>query len=317
MSSRKQVKWLRSGLLIGSAALAVCLIALACNRQPSSSESATVEAGKGRPAADEPTAQCPVQARRAEVGSNKTAQQPPVAEPRRPLTPRNNEIQQARPVDPAAGEYALRLEALRSLLLDARRHGQTDQAIGALGTLLDEVERQEGPAMAQRVAMAEAGNLQAQKDYLTAARAYEVLLDRYPQSAFVAEATYQLADCRLELHDYAAAEQIWRKLIDEYGDSVLASWAWRKLALAQLLQTHYDQSLVTLEAMAARYAGTEFEEYARMRRGYVLAAGGRSDQARAAYQAFLKDFPRSKYCGLASKQMAELEAGVALVRTTR
>jgi len=216
--------------------------------------------------------------------------------------------------EPPSEEYAARLEAWRSLLHELRHRGQIDEAVEVLAKLLTDVERQEGPAMAQRVALAEAGNLQAQKDYVTAQKAYELTLSRYPQGTFVVDAMYQLGDCRLELHDYAVAERVWRRLIDEHGDASMAPWAWRKLALAQLLQANYDQSLATLEAMAGKYAGMEFEEYARMRRGYVLAAAGRMEEAQSAYQAFLKEFPRSKYRGLASQQMAELDHGRTLAR---
>jgi TolA-binding protein len=302
MSSAKQVNWLHSGTLIAGAALIVCLAAGACNKKESTSVT--------------PAAQSPAQPQRAKAGTDGTAQQSAVPAP--PKSPALAEPKAGcHQAEPASDEYVARLDALRSLMQEARQRGQTDEAVGVVTMLLDEVERQEGLTMAQRVAMAEAGNLQEQKDYPAAAKTYELALSRYPQGTFVAEELYQLGDCRLELHEYAAAEQVWRRLIDEHGDSSMAPWAWRKLALAQLLQARYDQSLATLAAMAARYAGTEYEEYARVRKGYVLAASGRTQEARSAYQEFLKAFPRSKYCGLANKQVAELNAGLALVKARR
>jgi len=313
MSLRRQKNGLRSGLWIGCAVVAVCLVAWACSKSEVPSIRSSAEAVESRQPADRPAVQPPPQAQRTEADLAGTMRQPAVTEPPGPQVPDNIKAACRQP-EPPSEEYAARLEARRSLLHELRHGGQTDEAVEVLAKLLADVERQEGLAMAQRVAMAEAGNLQAQKDCPAAVKAYELTLSRYPQGTFVVEAMYQLGDCSLELHDYAAAESVWRKLIDENGDASMAPWAWRKLALAQLLQTHYDQSLATLEAMAGKYAGTEFEEYARMRRGYVLASAGRTQEAQAAYQAFLKEFPRSKYCGLASQQMAELDRGRTLAR---
>jgi TolA-binding protein len=312
MSSRKQVNKLHSGIGIGSAVLAICLIAGACNKKESSSAT-SAEAAKPQQPAGAQAIQPSAQVQPAKAGADQAARQPAVTTPRQSPKPETPKAE-CNPPALVSDEYVARLEALRSLLQDARQRGQIDEAVAALVSLLSAVEQQESTAMAQRVALAEAGNLQAQKDYPAAVKAYELALSRYPQGMFVAEATYQLGDCRLELHDYAAAEQVWRRMIDEHGNSSMVPWAWRKLALAQLLQAHYEDSLATLAAMAGQYAGTEYEEYARMRKGYVLAAAGRTEEARAAYAEFLKAFPRSKYRGLANKQMDELNAGMALVK---
>ena len=226
--------------------------------------------------------------------------------PPRPLTSEEIERLWMRP-ELASKHYAIRLEAIRSILHRLRSHGQLDEARVALVVLLGEVEKQEGRAKAQEVAFREASNLGAQKDYAAAVMAYRLMLDRYPDAALAAEAQHQLGTSCLELHDYVAAEQAWQSLIEEHDDSPLAPWGWRKLALAQLLQGQFDTCLATLELMAAKYPGTEYANYACMRRGYVYVAAGRPVEARQAYQAFLENCPRSKYCVLAREQMTALD----------
>jgi TolA-binding protein len=223
-----------------------------------------------------------------------------------PLSPEAIVALRAR-IDAASDDFGERIEARRVLFHQLRKHGQVDLAVRELDALLDDVERHAGLSMAQRVAIADAGNLQSLKDYRTAIRAYELLVQRYGDGNFAPEALLHMGSCYLELRDYVAAEQVWERLIEEYDSSPHAPWGWRKLALAQTLQGRFDSALATLEIMAEKYAGTHFGEYGRMRRGYVQMTAGRLDAARATYAAFLESDPHSKYCRLVRRQMAELE----------
>jgi len=232
--------------------------------------------------------------------------------PPKPLTP--EAIAELRGRIASADGYGARIEARRSLFHQLRKHGQLDLALPELNSLLDEVERREGRAMAQRVAFSIAGNLVRQKDHNSAIGAYTVLLERYGDGPFAAEALLHLGSCRLELHEYVEAEKVWRRLIEGFDETAQAPWGWRKLALAQLLQGKFEKSLATLEMMAGKYAGTQFGEYARMRQGYVLMAAGRLAEAKASYADFLTTCSNGKYCRLAQDQLAKVDQALTVAR---
>lgn len=168
--------------------------------------------------------------------------------------------------------------------------------------------------MAQRVAFSTAGNLVRLKDHGAAAGGYTILLERYGDGPFAAEALLHLGSCRLELQEYAEAEAVWRRLIEGFDQTTEAPWGWRKMALAQLLQGRFEGSLATLKLMAGKYAGTHFGEYARMRQGYVLMAAGRLADARSSYADFLTTCSNSKYCRLARGQLAEVDRALTVAR---
>ena len=217
----------------------------------------------------------------------------------------------------ASNDFSARLEARRALMQALRRHDRLSEAMGELHAILDDVETEEGRTMAQRVAIAEAGMLHQDASFEAAALAYQMILDRYPDSGFIVEAAYHMGECRLEQGRYEEAEQVWRELTERHPDAWLTPWAFRKVALAQLLQKKFDDSLATLGQMETRFEGTEFGDYARMRKGYVQLAAGKKDEAQKTYSKFLASCPTSKYCRLVQKQIAELDHPSALVGGTR
>lgn len=297
---------LRNGTIIGTLGLLLALGLAACNeRQRTTPPPRTPDSGAARPEAKTPGAQT---SNREQAEAAKPPSPAVPATPPRPWSPQEIEALWMQP-ELASESYGTRLEAVRSIFHRLRNRGQLEEAKIALGVLLDTVENEEGLAMAQRVAFAEAGNLETQQDHRAAVMAYQLLLDRYPGGTFAAEAQYHLGGTYLELHDYTAAEQTWWCLIEQHDDSPFAPWGWRKLALAQLLQGQIDTSLATLELMAAKYPGTEFEDYARMRRGYVYVVAGRTAEAQAAFEAFLAQYPHSVYVRLVRQQLAALEPG--------
>jgi TolA-binding protein len=296
---------MRKRWIIGAWGLLIAVGVAACNeRQKAAPPTKTPEASASRHKTD--TKARPLANEQAESTKSQPTVAPSPPPVPQPLSPKEIEALWMQP-DLASDNYGTRLEAVRSIFHRVRHHGQLEEARTALVILLDEVEKQEGQEMAQRVAFSEAGNLEAQKDYRAAVMAYRLLLERYPNGPFAAEAQYHLGGALLELHEYAEAAQVWQGLIEEHDDSPLAPWGWRKLALVQLLQGQFDTSLGTLELMAGKYAGTEFGEYARMRRGYVCVAAGRMPEAKATYETFLTECPHSKYVRLVQQQMADLE----------
>lgn len=294
---------LRNGTIIGLGGLLLALGLAACHQRPqAAAPPRTTDAAAGP--------QANVSASSSTPGPAEAAKALPAAAPvpPRPLSPEEIEHLWMQP-GLVSKDYGTRLEAVRSILHKLRSHGQVDEARIALVALLDEVEKQEGRPMAERVAFAEAGILEDQRDYPTAVMAYRLLLERYPDGPFAAEAQYHLGGAHLELHDYPAAERAWQVLIEEYDGSSFAPGGWRKLALAQLLQGQFDSCLATLELMAGKYPGTEYEDYARMRQGYVYVVAGRTSEAKAVYEAFLAQYPHSIYVRLVRQQLAALEQG--------
>ncbi len=302
-------------ILIGAAGLVVCAVVVACSVvQRGNAPQQTVDAARQT---DEAAVTQAGDAKLREVEATPPKVEQPLP-PKRPavLEPLSPEAIAALrdPIEAASDDFGSRLEARRGLFHALRKHGQLDLAMAEFDAMLDDVERTSGLAMAQRVAIADAGNIHFHKDYPAAIAAYERLLLHYGDGRFAAEATHQLGLCHIEMQDYVAAGEVFRHLIEEHDDSHLAPLGWRKLALVQTLQGRFDAALATLEIMAGKYGGTHHGEYARMRRGYVQMAAGRFAEARTTYEAFLANHPHSKYRRLVTKQMAELDGASTLAR---
>jgi len=214
----------------------------------------------------------------------------------------------------SASGYGARIEARRKLFHALRVNGRSEEALMEFDAILNDIEGQDGRSTAERAAMAESGTLQGDGDPGTAVACFERLLTRWPDSRFTAEALQGIGECQLTLRTYAAAEETWKRIVEEFHDSPPAPTAWRKLALAQLLRGHFDDSMATLEMMAAQYPSTEHAQYAKARRGYVLMVAGREAEARKAYDIFLADCGQSKYCTLVRDQLLDLESISALAK---
>lgn len=214
----------------------------------------------------------------------------------------------------SSDHYPDRIEARRTLMHRLCEDDKVDVALSEFRALLDDVEAHEDRSMAVRVAFSDAGTWMHREDHEAAIGAYGILLARYGDSDFACEALMHMGSCHLELREYAEAEQVWRRLIEEYDGTPMTPWGWRKLALAQVLQGRYDASLSTLAMMAKKYEGTHFGEYAQVRQGYVLMAANRLGEAKSRYDKFLATCSQSKYCRLAERQLVQLEEAMTLAR---
>jgi TolA-binding protein len=77
-------------------------------------------------------------------------------------------------------------------------------------------------------------------------------LKSFPQDALAADVQYVAAECSLQLKDYAAAEALYRKLIQERPSHADAD-AWRvRLGLVAYLQKEYDATIAALSPVAAK-----------------------------------------------------------------
>ena len=214
-------------------------------------------------------------------------------------------------------DYGRRLEQRRLLVRDFVARSQSLEAIKEIGRIVEEVEQQEGLDKAQRVALAEANNLQINEYHAPAADAYELLIRKYPRGRFTAESLMQIGICQMNARKYDQAEKSWLRLVQEYDEAPEAPCGWRKLALAQLVQGKFDESLATLDTMSAKYPDSEYADYALMRRGYVHMVAGDLPKAREQYNDFMLNCPQSKYCLLASQQLAMLTDYTGAVQATK
>lgn len=203
--------------------------------------------------------------------------------------------------------YAARIEARHAMIACITRNDPGDAAFAAIMELLNDVEQHDGRAMAREVAMTQGISLRRRGAHALAARVFSEAERRCDgNEQLVERAICQQGEALLDARAYSDAESAFQRLLEGSEDAQLAPWAWRRLALAQLLQGHFDASIATLRVMAEKYVGTEHADYARMRQGYVQMAAGRIREARATYEAFLKECGQSVYCELARTELRKL-----------
>lgn len=300
MKSKQPVHRVVRGLWIGLAVVGISAVIVACSmlQRPQAEHQALQAAASSDEAQTTPArvkkAATPEQTKIVAVDDSEAVFQSKIDAHRN----RINEL---------GGDYPARIEARRVLLGQLLRRGPLDNILPEFAALLDDVDRMEGQEMARRVAFSEAGTWQIDERYDAAILAHQYIIDTYPESGFAVESLYHLGECRIELQQYAEAEQVFQKLIEEHDDSPMAGWGWRKLALSQLLQGRFDECLATLDLMSAKFDEGELGEYARARSGYVLMVAGRKVDAKKAYESFLAACPASKYCRLVQQQMLELD----------
>lgn len=211
-------------------------------------------------------------------------------------------------------DFTTRLELRRALMHHLVKDDATDAAHAELADLLADVAASEGNAMAHRVGYAEAGTFFGRKRFQMAKIAYRLVISGYPDGPYLNDARLHLGDCLMEQCAYVEAAATWGNLIESRPKGEVFAWAHRKLAVAQLLMGQFDASLATLKALQARASDATWKEYAAMRRGYVLTAANRIDEARESYATFLRDHPASRYVPLVKRHLDELDTAVQVAR---
>jgi predicted negative regulator of RcsB-dependent stress response len=139
---------------------------------------------------------------------------------------------------------------------------QRDQAVKA-GGLYDEIER---AAQAQ--------------DLATAAGVFVTMRERFPGTAFAQQAALLLAKAQAEGKQPEAAQTTLAWVAANAVEDEYRTVARLRLAGLLLDQKRYDEALAQLDAASAK----PFEALVADRRGDVLLAMGRKDEAVAAYQ---------------------------------
>jgi predicted negative regulator of RcsB-dependent stress response len=164
---------------------------------------------------------------------------------------------------------------------------QRDQAVKA-GALYDEVEKAAQAGEAER-----------------AATLFANLKDRYPRTAFTQQAALLVAKAQFDKGqaDNAAATLAW--VADNAVEAEYKTIARVRLAGVLLDQKKYDEALKQLDGATAK----EFEALVADRRGDVLLAHGKKDEAKAAYlKAWQAMDPKIDYRRLIEAKLTALGA---------
>ena len=139
---------------------------------------------------------------------------------------------------------------------------QRDQAIKS-GAMYDELER-----------AAQAG------DAAKTARIFADLKERFPRTAFAQQGALATAKLQFDKGELDAARDTLTWVADTGSEEEIRTVARLRLAALQAEAQQYDAALKTLDAATA----PTFEALVADRRGDVLAAHGKPELARAAYQ---------------------------------
>lgn len=138
-----------------------------------------------------------------------------------------------------------------------------------------------------------------------ASRAFADLKDRYPRTAFAPQAGLAAAKLQFDKGQADAAKASLAWVADNAGEDELRTVARLRLAGMLAEAKQFDEALKQLDA--AKAAG--FEALVADRRGDVLSAAGRKDEAKAAYQAAWKAMDeKTEYRRLVDAKLTALGA---------
>ena len=138
-----------------------------------------------------------------------------------------------------------------------------------------------------------------------ASRAFADLKDRYPRTAFAPQAGLAAAKLQFDKGQADAARASLAWVADNAGEDELRTVARLRLAGMLAEAKQFDEALKQLDA--AKAAG--FEALVADRRGDVLSAAGRKDEAKAAYQAAWKAMDeKTEYRRLVDAKLTALGA---------
>lgn len=143
----------------------------------------------------------------------------------------------------------------------------------------------------------------AAKDAKKAAGEAQLLMDQYGGSAYAPRAALLAAKAAHQAGDMAAAKPLLQWALDHADESELKDLARLRLATVLLDEGKHDEALRLLDAPHEAAFDALFAD----RRGDVLSAQGKRDEARAAYQAaYDKLDPGNRY-----RQLVEFKLDMA------
>lgn len=178
------------------------------------------------------------------------------------------------------GHFGKRIRVRKALIYQLSRRGETDLAMLEFEAFLGDVEEQEGEARARLGGATVARQLWRRGQYRTSIAVYERLRGDLLSGHAAAEASLHIGLGHVKLDEHEKAADAFRRVVEEHDDSFLAPEAWKELAAAQLAMHRFDDARATLQVMARKYRGTEYEKYARQHQDvWDMAAEQRSSVA--------------------------------------
>lgn len=215
-------------------------------------------------------------------------------------------------IETLKGNDAGRIRTRQGLVQALCAAGDISAIQSELTLLMDDAEQCSGPQVAEDVAVNVAIAARRKKSPRSAEIVLRQTLKRFPASKDAVRMWIQIGECQLAQNHYRQAEETFRQLVENHDEHPGASWAWRRLALAQTLQSQFDEALATLDIMAGKYNAHDAGEYAESRKPYVLNLAGRKAEAKRAYQDFLANNEVSAYRELATSQLKALDVETRL-----
>lgn len=121
-------------------------------------------------------------------------------------------------------------------------------------------------------------------EYQQAAEVLELLRANHPQGARAAEGTWLLAASREHLGEAAAAETLYRDVMNAHADTPYAAYAAAALVSLEAGRGEIDAAAREVSWLEAHNAPAETLGFATYRLGEALRAAERTDEARAMYE---------------------------------
>jgi tetratricopeptide (TPR) repeat protein len=219
-----------------------------------------------------------------------------------------DDLQRARPHIEAASASPSGAAAVEARYLAgeaALRQGDWQKAASLLAAFRDEAPFQNVPGLSDR-ALDSLGRACAQGGQWDASRqAYEVLVQRFPRSAFADEARYGIgwAHQKQNRHDEAvrAYAEVTRRTVAE-----VAARAQLQIGLARLEQKRFAEAVSALLVVPYTYAYADLGAAAWCEAGRAHAMASQSAQAARCWQRVVKDYPASPWAQVARLRLSEL-----------
>jgi len=138
------------------------------------------------------------------------------------------------------------------------------------------------------------GWLQFQKkEYLAAIREFQLVVSNYPESEMAPRAFHSIGDAYYNLQQYAAAEKSYREIIRRYPKSSFAFDAIAGIQYCLTAQGKTEEALAAIDGYVRDNPESALGEQLSLKKGELLFTQKRFDEAAQAYRWFLRQYPQS------------------------
>lgn len=162
-----------------------------------------------------------------------------------------------------------------------------------------------GLAYGQQQAFAQAASAYREGDWSSAAAQFQHVLSSATNSESQQQAQFYLAECQMQLGQYASAGQHYQRVI-ESTDQELATRALFRCGEAALFAGSEQEAEGLLRQYLRVDADSSSAAYAWMYLGELAERRGDTDEATAAYRTVAKRYPTSTHASLARLAVAEI-----------